>query len=133
MGKFKYIKAGVYKRGVIIFVGTRKELYDWAKKKFNRESDEGLIQSIKKDVESTDSIGTTYNLGLGESLVWLPNLSLTPKWIGNVVHELHHATMFLLDFVGVEYHYSGSNEPYTYLLEFFVTKTLENRGYKNVG
>ena len=133
MGKCKYIKADVYRRGICVFIGTRKELYDWAKETFNSEDDETLIHDLKEDLTNTSSIGTTYNLGGGQSLVWLPKLSLTPKGIGNLVHELSHATMGLLDFVGVEYRYSGANEPYAYLLEFFVTKALEKRGYKNVG
>lgn len=132
MGKFKYITADVYRRGIYIFIGTRKELYDWAKKTFNKESDEELIHTLKEGLTNTTSIGTTYCLECGQSLVWLPKLSLTPRGIGNLAHELSHATMSLLDFIGVEYHYSGSNEPYTYLLEFFITKALEKRGYKNV-
>ena len=132
MGKFKYITADVYRRGIYIFIGTRKELYDWAKKTFNKESDEELIHTLKEGLTNTTSIGTTYCLECGQSLVWLPKLSLTPRGIGNLAHELSHATMSLLDFIGVEYRYSGSNEPYTYLLEFFITKALEKSGYKNV-
>jgi hypothetical protein len=43
-----------------------------------------------------------------------------------------HAVFGLLDFVGVEYRYGGSNEPYTYLHEYFLKNALRKEGYKDV-
>ena len=132
MAKCRYIKASIYRRGIVVFYGTRQECYDWAKKTFTEEDDMTLINDLKEDINNKDAIGTVYNIGGGQSLVWLPKYPKTYKEIGSFTHEILHATLNLLDFCGVEYRYNGSNEPYTYLMEFFVTKALEKGKFKNV-
>lgn len=132
MAKCKYIRTDVYRRGIVIFLGTRAECYEWAKKTFTNEEDRTLLNDLKDDVDNKDSIGTVYNLGGGQSLVWLPKYPKSIKEIASFTHEMLHATMNLLDYCGVEYRYNGNNEPHTYLLEFFVTKGLEKGKYKDV-
>lgn len=129
MGKYKYIRTNVYRRGIAIFIGSREELLDFTKKAYTNEE---LISQVKNDLNKDSSIGTCYIEDLGQSLIWIPKFPRTVSQISALAHEVLHATFTLLDFVGVEYRYEGPNEPYTYLFEYFLTRALTEKGYKNV-
>ena len=140
MGKYKYIHCDPYKRGVSIFIGDCESLKKWAKRFYNRPDEKDLIKQLEeycnedryvnKDVAaSTYSSETT-----GHQIVHIPTFSFgyNPSQISNLTHELLHAALNILDYVDVEYRYGGTNEPYTYLLEFLVKQALTEKGYKNV-
>lgn len=127
--KWKYIRADVYRRGITIFIGSREELNKFVEKAFK-----GMPKFIEdvKESDGSHSLGTTWVEEGGQSLIWIPKFPKTPTQIGNLSHEILHATFALLDYVGVEYRYDGPNEPYTYLQEYFLVKALTKRGYKDV-
>lgn len=130
MSKYKYIKADVYRRGITIFIGPRKELPKFVKKAY--EDCEDLLKEVEKTLDEEGAIGTTYMEEFGQTLIWIPKFPSTPAEIGSLAHEILHATMHLLDYINVEYRYDGPNEPYTYLLEYFLTEALSKEGYEKV-
>lgn len=129
MSRFKYIRADVYRRGITIFIGPKKDLPTFVKKAF--KGNKTLLESIKDSLKE-DSLGTTYHEDFGQSLIWIPKWPKTPKELGTLAHEILHATMNMLDYIDVEYRYGGPNEPYTYLFEFLFTEALEEKGYEKV-
>ena len=130
MGIYKHIRADVYRRGITVFMGTRKELVKFVEEAY--DGDELLLKQVKDDVDDATSIGTAYKEERGQSLVWVPSFPKTPEQIASLAHEILHATYTLLDFCGVEYRYGGANEPYTYLFEYFLTNTLKKEGYEHL-
>jgi hypothetical protein len=98
-----------------------------------------MIQSIEQYGSDTDYktkrvAGRIYDSVSGQWIIHIPNFSFDydPVEISNLSHELLHATHGILDFVGIEYTYGGSNEAYTYLHEFLLKNALREKGYKEV-
>lgn len=128
MAKHKYIPCDIYKRGITIFIGDKEEFIAYCKQTYNEdEDDEEFIHSI-----NNCSYGyADYHWGNGYGIVRIPNFPKTPKDIASTVHELLHATQWLLWYSGVEYdNKSVANEAYTYLLEHLVRNTFEEIGYE---
>lgn len=137
MSKYKYIYCDVYKRGVSVFIGDCNSLRNWAKKVYNNPCEQDLIASINEycsEEHYNTAAASCYESDSGEWIIHLPKFSFTynPTEIANLSHELLHAALGILDFVGVEYRYKGSNEPYTYLHEYLLKNALIEKGYKNV-
>ena len=140
MGKYKYIHCDPYKRGVSVFIGDCESLKKWARKFYNRPDEKDLIEQLEgycneDRYTNKDIAASTYSSNIsGHQLVHLPTFSFeyNPSEISNLTHELLHAALNILDYVDVEYRYGGTNEPYTYLLEFLLKQALTEKGYKNV-
>lgn len=130
MGKWKYIRADVYKRGITVYVGPKESLPDFVEKAFSENKK--LIEEVKEHTKSSGVEATTYLEEGGQSLIWVPKFPKNPKQIAIMAHEILHATFVLLDHVGVEYRYEGPNEPYTYLFEYFLNRALNEKGYRDV-
>lgn len=127
MGKWKYIRADVYKRGITIYIGTKESLLEFVRKAYSENNK--LIEEVKEHIKG-DAEATTYLEEGGQSLIWVPKFPKNPKQIAIMAHEILHATFVLMDYVGAEYRYNGPNEPYTYLFEYFLSKALNEKGYK---
>ena len=138
MAKYKYIYCDVYKRGVSVFIGDCESLKKWAKKAYDYPEVQDMIKDIlecsDEEYRNNDVTARCYCSNAGCWIVHIPSFSFTynPTEITKMSHELLHATMGLLDFIGVEYRYNGNNEPYTYLHEYLLTEALIEKGYKNV-
>ena len=137
--KYKYIHCDVYKHGISVFIGDCDSMRKWAKKFYNEPIERDMIDSIEKYCTTERYIkeniaATCYDSDSGQWLIHIPEFSFTydPVEISNLSHELLHATHGLLDYVGVEYRYGGSNEPYTYLHEYLLKNALTEKGYKYV-
>ena len=69
--------------------------------------------------------------GNGYGVVRLPKFPKTPIEIAYTVHELLHATCYILWYCGVEFsNESIANEAHTYLLEHLTRNTFEKNGYE---
>ena len=139
MGKYKYIHCDVYKRGVSVFIGDCTSLKKWARKFCKEPNEQDMVDFINRSCSDTeyerlDVASRNYTSDSGQCIIHLPKFSFKYDiWeISNLSHELLHATTHILDFVGVEYRYGGSNEPYTYLHEYLLKQALEKKGYTNV-
>ena len=63
----------------------------------------------------------------------MPEFPENPTDTAALVHELFHATAWLLWYSGVEFdNRNVNNEAYTYLLEHLTRNTLETEGYVEV-
>lgn len=127
MLKIKKIKVEVYGMYVYVLIGNKEEASKYIRKYFIKNSN-------SKDSEGTiseNADGCTFYSG-GHSLVWIPSIPKTAYSISVLGHELLHATFNMLDYVGAEYRYNGSNEPYTYLLGFLLEQALNTKSYREV-
>lgn len=140
MAKYKYIHCDIFKRGVAVFIGDCESLRKWAKRFYNRPDEQDLITQIneyctEEKYVNKDIAACTYDSECsGHQLVHLPIFSFKyePSEISNLEHELLHCTFNILDYLGVEYRYGGSNETYTYLNEYLLKNALIEKGYKEV-
>ena len=68
----------------------------------------------------------------GTGAVLIPKMPKTPKETAALIHELMHATFWVLDLWRVDYDPNGSNEAFTYLMEHLTRNALENIGYEEI-
>ena len=137
---YKYIHCDPYKRGVSIFIGDCESLKKWAKKFYNRPDERDLLEQLDVYCNETryinkDVAASTYGSDIcGHQIVHIPSFDFKydPSQLSNVAHEILHAVFSILDYVGVEYRYNGTNEPYTYLFEYVFKEALIEKGYKRV-
>lgn len=138
--KYKYIHCDPYKRGVSVFIGDCESLKKWARKFYDRPDERDLIEQLDAYCNedryiNNDVWASTYESSIcGHQLIHIPKLSFKydVTEISNLSHEVLHAVLAILDYVGVEYHYKGAHEPYTYLYEYVLKEALTEKGYKNV-
>lgn len=130
MAKVKYIRCDIYKRGINIFIGTPKELIEWAEKTYNEdEDDEEFIRTMK-----VSSFGMAdFHWGNGYGVVRLPKFPKTPVEIAYTTHELFHAASYILWYSGVDFDNKHiANEAHAYLIEHLARNTFEKEGYEEV-
>lgn len=127
--KEKYIKCDIYKSSITVFIGTPDQLKEWCKKTYKGDEtcecfNKGLQDDCaygEADAHFCDDIG----------VIRLPNFPKTAKDISLATHELLHAVMWMLSRCGIKLDDTQiQNEAYTYLLEYLVLNTLEEKGYK---
>ena len=131
MAKVKYIPVDIYKRCIYVFIGTLEELRTWIKKEYCDSSEEdfvSMVMSLKEEEVGMASFNWETNNGTG--VILLPEYPESPKEIAALTHELLHATFFILDMCHVDYNSSGSNEAFTYLMEYLTRNGLEKEGYE---
>ena len=138
--KYKYIHCDPYKRGVSIFIGDCESLKKWARKFYNRPDEGDLIEQLdtycnEDRYSNNDVCASTYESSIsGHQLIHLPKFSFkyNVAEIANLSHEILHAVLAILDYVGIDYHYKGTHEPYAYLYEYVMKEALTEEGYKKV-
>lgn len=129
MAKYKVINIDLYRRDITVFIGSHEEFKDWVTSIAAPKSWEQLIESVV--YSDDDSIGSYwYNINNGNGIIELPKHPKTPEEIATASHEALHATFRLLDYVGVEYMRNGSNEPFTYTLEYIVNGIMDFKNYE---
>ena len=138
--KYKYIHCNPYKRGVSVFIGDCESLKKWARKFYNRPDERDLIEQLEEYCNENRYIknnvcASTYESSVcGHQLIHLPKFSFKcdVTEISNLSHEVLHAVLAILDYVGVEYVRNGTHETYAYLHEYILKEALTEKGYKNV-
>ena len=131
--KVKYIPIDVYKRCIYVFAGNLDMFKAWVKATYIHDEEKDFVDMVLNLDE--DSIGmASFNrdsLG-GTGAVLVPKMPKTPKELAALVHELMHATFWILDLCHVDYDPKGSNEAFTYLMEHLTRNALEEIGYEDV-
>lgn len=131
MAKYKVIPIEMFKRSLIVFIGSHKEFQKWVPYYFGEDEE---YDSLVELVEETNNDGVQaaywYNKYSGEGIIEIPKMPRTPREIACAVHEALHGTFHTLDYCGVEYIKNGSNETFTYLHELIVYNILEIENYK---
>ena len=138
--KYKYIRCNPYKRGVAIFIGDCESLKKWARRFYSETENSDLIDMLNKyctdeRYNATSVCASTYYSEVtGHHLIHIPSFSFKYNIdeISNLSHEILHAAMGILDFVGVEYVRKGDNEAFTYLFEYILKEALIEKDYKKV-
>jgi hypothetical protein len=104
------------------------------------QTDDQFVKSYMKDRQMTDrtaaeiacshvfreseiTMGRTVHLS-GNVIIRVYNEVKTPSDYNTLVHELLHATDFILDFRGLSL-VDGSDEAYAYLIGYLMEKTME--------
>ncbi len=128
MAKYKVIPIDVYSRNITVFIGNHEEFKDWLTAYDVPYSWEKLVESV---VTSDDNALASYwyNKNNGNGIIELPWHPKSPYEISIAAHEALHATFEISNFVGIEYVVHGSNEPYTYLLEYIIRNILDYDNY----
>lgn len=131
MAKYKFIPISIFKREIGVFVGSREDFRNWAKEEYKQDdSYQELIELIQNSPRRTEAASFWYNGSTGDGIIELPKFPKTPREISACTHECLHATFQVLDFCNIEYEKDGSNESFTYLLEYIVYNILNGESYK---
>lgn len=93
----------------------------------NKDQDDAIKlfkQKYSEDIEiDTDMDGYTFMNPGKATCVWLKKFNNTVEDYVTLVHELHHATGFILNYNGVKFD-TFNDEPFTYYLSFLVREFL---------
>ena len=131
--KVKYIPIDIYKRYLYIFIGELEMFKAWVQATYIYEQERPFVEMVLGI--SKDSIGMAslyWDSVGGTGVVLIPKCPKTPQEIAALVHELMHATFWVLDFCHVDYVPNESNEAYTYLMEYLTRNAFEDSGYEEV-
>lgn len=112
------ISCPIYHRDVMIHLGDLDGISEHLNCFLNNEH----IDEIK-ECFSTTSRGKTIELNEGQIIVYLPKIPKTASGIATLVHELFHATHFVMEKAGITFS-NDSDEAYAYLLDYLVENAL---------
>ncbi len=102
----------VYKGNILFVIGDKDEF----KKYIHNE------YKIELDVDGRHT-GRCYDIPGYGIIIWMRNFNRSPKYYGVLVHEIIHATFFILEnkFIPT----ADNSEPFNYHCEFLMRKFLE--------
>lgn len=112
------IRLDIYNRDVVVHCGGVKQLRKYLSGFMSQEVCKEICDSLY-DCE----LGRTLEIKNSDILVYLPKEPTDAKSLGVLIHELFHATYFVLQKAGIVCN-DSADEAYAYLLEFLVEKTL---------
>lgn len=108
-----------YHRDIYLVVGRPKEASEIFKKKtgvdieIGEECDDGAFHRIEE------------KNGKSKFIIWLKIFNGSPESISVLVHEALHLTFSVMQYVGVKFHRTYSEEAYTYYQDGIVKCALE--------
>lgn len=129
MAKIKNVYIELYKRNILIFIGSHDELLEYTDCLKENKIYENIVYDIVGDTccaESSYYYDSANGCGLIE-LHYHPNSS---KEIAIAAHECLHATMRTMSYIGIPCFKDESNEAYCYLHEYLVEQILDYNNYK---
>ena len=131
--ELKYIPIDIYKRCIYIFIGSLDEFKLWVKNTYTYDKEKEFVEMVLRLTEDTIGMASfNWDSAGGTGVVLIPKIPKTPKETAALIHELMHATFWILDFCHVDYDPNGSNEAFTYLMEHLTRNALEKENYKDV-
>ncbi len=113
------IQIPIYKTAVLIYWGGRKGLYKAVKRNSDKATAREVIEEVAPHTE-----GLTVKTSGHTVTIYLASPPRNPRSGAILIHELSHATNFILQEVGIP-HTKDTEEAYTYLLEYLTRETLE--------
>ena len=129
----KYIPIDIYKRCIYIFIGSLDEFKLWVKNTYTYDKEKEFVEMVLRLTENSIGMASfNWDSAGGTGVVLIPKMQKTPKETAALIHELMHATFWVLAFCHVDYDPNGSNEAFTYLMEHLTRNALEKEGYKDV-
>lgn len=132
MAMYKTLPINLFRRGILIFIGTHEMFKKWVKDYFKDDTEfEDLVDYIFEQ-EDTNVDGTCwFNGKSGDCIIELPKFPKTPDSIAAASHEALHATFNILNYCSIEFTPGGSNETFTYLLQYIIKHILIKEDYIN--
>ena len=131
--KVKYIPIDIYKRYIYIFIGSLNDFKLWVKNTYTYDEEKEFVKMVLGLTENSNRMASfNWDSAGGTGAVLIPKMPKTPKETAALVHELMHATFWVLDLCQVDYDPNGSNEAFTYLMEHLTRNALEKEGYEEV-
>ncbi len=112
------IQIPIYKTAVLIYWGDRKGLY----KAVKRNSDKATAREVIEEVTPLTE-GVTVTTSGRTVTIYLASPPRDPRSVAVLIHELSHATNFILREVGIP-HTEDTEEAYTYLLEYIAREVM---------
>ena len=112
------IQIPIYKTAVLIYWGDRKGLYKAVKRNSDKTTAREVIEEVAPDTE-----GVTVTTSGRTVTIYLASLPQDAQSVALLIHELSHATNFILREVGIP-HTEDTEEAYAYLLEYLTRETL---------
>ena len=113
------IQIPIYKTAVLIYWGDRKGLYKAVKRNSDKATAREVIEEVAPHTE-----GVTVKTSGRTVTIYLASPPRDARSVALLIHELSHATNFILQEVGIP-HTEDTEEAYTYLLEYLTRETLE--------
>lgn len=129
MAKYAKINLDIYKRYLLIFIGTHREFKVWVDEYYKYDKIYDNLTNVILDSDDNAQASFWYNPMTGDNIIELKKFPRTSEEIACAAHEVLHAVIKLLDFVGVEFKQGGANEAYTYLLEYILIHLLNKNNY----
>ena len=122
---FAYINVPIYGSTVIVSINQTDDELLKSVMKARGLTDKTLAKLFISQVMRTESktLGLTSHIE-GVCIVRVFDELKTPEEYNTLVHELFHATDFILDHRGMSL-VNGSEEAYAYLIGFLMEKTME--------
>ena len=122
---FTVIDIPIYNGWVIVSINQTDEQflrsYMKAREITDRTAAEIAVSCVKQEVEQ--ELGKTAHF-MGNCMIRVYSDLKHPRDYNTLVHELLHATDFMLDYRGLKL-VDGSDEAYTYLIGYLMEKTME--------
>ena len=125
MKKIKHFKIfnETYQAKLIVVIGGDKdELVALMKKEYKCD----IYKYYSKDFTINEKGGAHFDFQ-GDNpykMIWLAKFTLTPLWIGSLVHEISHHVSELCDNRNISKN-SNVDEPVAYLMEYYTREILE--------
>jgi len=128
MRKFAF-KPNIFPGVLTFFIGEWDRDQAMAHLRFQDIADTG--DHIYSDPPSEGCMARCYYPEVGFPIMWLREPPHTPYQIGSMVHEIEHALMFYLNWLGLE-HCRETTEIYAYMMDRITTGVLELVWHKNL-
>ena len=112
------IQIPIYKTAVLIYWGDRKGLYKAVKRNSDKTTAREVIEEVAPHTE-----GVTVTTSGRTVTIYLASPPRDARSVALPIHELSHATNFILREVGIP-HTEDTEEAYTYLLEYTAREVM---------
>lgn len=117
------IRVDIYNRDVLVHCGNPKPLRKYLSKFLSQDAVREVCDSLRNC-----KLGQTLQIKDSGILVYLPKEPTDAKLIGVMIHELFHATYFILQKAGIDCN-DSADEAYAYLLQFLTEKAISSLSF----
>ena len=117
--KKKEFPVDLFKRGVMVVIGDEDFLIEASKEYDFEEEVRNMMEELNGSYEAL-----TLKMSTGDCIIFLKEEPKDPFGIGLLVHEIVHASIYILKIVDIEIN-SRDDEVLAYLVENLVYRVME--------
>lgn len=119
--KYFLLKNDIFQFDVVVQIGgEKKKLITYIEDNFEYK----LTDEEKEHLNSPEKLGTTMILTNKAIAVWVKNWPKDATTIAILIHELFHATEFIMSSANIQ-HSDETSEVFAYVLDFLVRAVLK--------